>query len=330
VPRGAPLPVLPPLAHSFDVLTGALSVALIALVQGAGVSQSVPNPDGSRGSASRDFLAQGAANIVAGLFRGLPVGGSLSSTAVNVVSGARRRWAAISAGIWIAVIVVGLPGVVSRVAMPALGALLILAGMTSIKPADLASVWDAGWSARLVALATFLATLAMPIQAAVGLGVVLSAVLYVFHASSDVSVVELIERSGGQIEERRVPRTLQGQRVTVLDVYGPLFFAGARTLERQLPRPDNAERPVVVLRLRGRTELGATLVQVLSKYADELRAVNGRLYLAGIGPQADHHLIETGKFRRTGPLRVYDATSIVGESTRQALADAQDWLESAK
>lgn len=327
-PRGVPMPAMPPLEAFLDVLTGALSVAVIGLVQGAGISQSVPNPDGSRGSASRDFIAQGAANMAAGFFRGLPVGGSLGATALNVVSGARRRWAAIFAGIWMAVILVGFPGVVARVAMPALGALLILAAITSIKPSEVAAVWRVGSSARLVVIATFIATLVLPIQAAVALGVVLSAFLYVNRASTDVTLVERIERSDGRIEERSAPRKLQGNRVTTLDVYGHLFFAGARTLERQLPRPDKAENPAVVLRLRGRTELGATLVEVLSKYADELREVNGRLYLAGIGRHAEEHLIETGKFRRSGPLRVYDATSIVGESTRQAREDAEDWLES--
>jgi SulP family sulfate permease len=328
MPRGMPMPVIPPFETLFDVFTGAISVALIGLVQGAGVSQSVPNPDGTRGSASRDFVAQGAANIAAGFFRGLPVGGSLSSTALNVVSGARRRWAAIFAGIWMAVIVVGFPGVVSRVAMPALGALLILAGITSIKPSEVVAVWRVGWSARLVAIVTFLATLVLPIQGAVAVGVVLSGLLYVNRASTDVTLVELIEHGDGRVEERRAPGRLQGNRVTVLDVYGHLFFAGARTLERQLPRPEKAENPAVVLRLRGRTELGATLVDVLSKYADELRQVNGRLYLAGIGRQADEHLIETGKFRRSGPLRVYDATPIVGQSTGRAHEDADDWLES--
>lgn len=328
MPRGVPMPAMPPLEAVFDVLTGAFSVALVGLVQGAGVSQSVPNPDGSRGGASRDFMAQGAANIATGFFRGLPVGGSLSATALNVVSGARRRWAAIFAGIWMGIIVVGFPGVVSRVAMPALGALLILAGITSINPSEVAAVWRVGWSARLVVVVTFLATLVLPIQAAVAVGVVLSGLLYVNRASTDVTVVELIERTDGRVEERSAPKQLQGNRVTTLDVYGNLFFAGARTLERQLPRPDEANNPAVVLRLRGRTEFGATLVEVLSKYADDLRAANGRLYLAGLGREAHEHLVDSGKFRRSGPLRVYDATPIVGQSTRQAREDAEDWLES--
>lgn len=132
IPGGWPMPEIPSFFQAFDVLTGALSVAVVILVQGTGVSQSVPNPDGTRSRSSRDFIAQGAANVASGLFRGLPVGGSVSATALNVVSGARTRWAAVFAGVWMAAIVIGVPGLVGYVAMPALGALLVLVGVSSV------------------------------------------------------------------------------------------------------------------------------------------------------------------------------------------------------
>jgi len=327
IPKGFPLPHLPSLsAFSFDVLSGSLAVAVIVLVQGAGVSQSVPNPDGSRRSMSRDFVAQGAANAASGLFRGLPVGGSLSTTALTVISGARSRWAAVFAGLWMALLVVVFPGVVSYVAMPALGTLLILASVSTIKPSEALSIWNTGWPSRLAAVATFLSTLLLPIQAAVGIGVVLSALLYVNESSTDISIVELVKREDGQVEEHKAARQLESNKVTVLDVYGHLFYAGARTLERLLPKPGGAENPVVVLRLRGRTKLGATLVEVLSNYADKLKEVNGRLYLTGIGDEAYEQIVRTGKLRLTGPVRVYGATPVRGESTTEAHADAETWL----
>lgn len=323
---GFPMPFLPSFSESLVVLTGAFSVAVVGLVQGAGVSQSVPNPDGSRSNASRDFVAQGAANVASGLFRGLPVGGSLGATALNVAAGARRRWAAISSGLWMALIVIALPGLVSRVVMPSLGALLILAGIKSIKPAEVASVWHAGWPSRLAGGTTFLATLFLPIQAAVGLGVVLSALLFVSESSTDVSLVEVVKRPDGRIVEGKAPSRLPGQRVTVLDVYGHLFYAGARTLANLLPRPYEARNPVVILRLRGRNQFGATLVDVLSEYAESLRRVDGRLYVTGIGAGAHHQLLRTGKFRPTGPVRAYEATPVIGESTERAHMDAEAWL----
>jgi SulP family sulfate permease len=326
IPRGIPLPVLPSLSDfAPGVITGALSVAIVVLVQGVGVSQSVPNPDGTRTSVNRDMFAQGAANVASGLFRGLPVGGSLSATALGVIGGAQTRWASVLAGLWMAVLVVGVPRLVSYVAMPALGALLILAGSGSIRPRSIRAVWYTGWPSRLAAVTTFLCTLFLPIQAAVGIGVVLAALLYVNEASVDVSIVQVVERPDGRLEERSPEARLRGNAVTVLDVYGHLFYAGARTLEQQLPRPSE-RNPVVVLRLRGRTNLGATLVDVLANYADELKAAGGRLYLSGIDERARKQATRTGKLDFSGPVRLYEATSILGNSTRAAIADAEGWL----
>jgi sulfate permease, SulP family len=326
IPGGVPTPGVPAFAAAFDVLTGALSLAVVILVQGTGVSQSVPNPDGSRSRISRDFIAQGAANVASGFFRGLPVGGSVSSTALGVVSGARTRWAAIFAGLWMAVILIVVPGLVGYVAMPALGALLILAGVSSIKPAEIGSVWRSGPAARLTGGATFLATLFLPIQAAVGIGVVLSALLFLRHTYTAVRVVRLVERPDGRFEEHDPPPSLESRGVTVLDVYGDLFYAGARTLEERLPTPRGARHPAVVLRLRGRTAAGATLVDVLAHYAEELRRADGRLYLTGVRGEAYHRLADAEKLRRAGGVRVYEATAVLGESTRAAVADARAWL----
>jgi SulP family sulfate permease len=329
IPRGLPTPFIPSLSFiSLDVITGALAVAIIVLIQGAGVSQSVPNPDGSRTHASRDFIAQGAANVASGLFRGLPVGGSLSTTALSVLSGARTRWAAIFAGLWMAAVVVALSGVVAQIAMPALAVLLIVASASAIKPAEVGSIWNTGWPSRLAIVTTFLATLFLPIQVAVGMGVLLSAVLYLYTSSADISVVELVERPDGRIEERKPLKHLRSNAVTVLDVYGHLFYAGARTLARFLPNPGDAENPVVILRLRGRTTVGATLIDELSAYADQLAEAKGRLYLTGLSEDVYDQMVRTGKLREADLVRAYKATPIVGESTREAIAAARTWLVS--
>lgn len=326
IPHDVPVPVLPRIAGIINVVTGALSIAVIVLVQGAGVSQTVPNPDGERTRISRDFIAQGAANVAAGLFRGLPVGGSFGTTAVSVTTGAQRRTAAILAGVWMAVIVIGLPDLVSRVAMPALGALLILAGLRGIKRDDLNAIWYAGWPARLAAITTFGATLLLPIQVAVGIGVVLSALLVVNESSTGISLVQLVEREDGRLIEAKPPTTLPDNQVTILDVYGHLFYAGARTLEALLPSPRGAQNPVVILRLRGRTSMGATLVEVISNYSKQLRAVNGRLYLTGLSEGAYQRVSSSARIRLSGPVHAYEATPVLGDSTRAALHDAEAWL----
>ena len=328
IPGGVPLPALPSLSVlTLDLVTAAFAIAAVILVQGAGVAQSVPNADGRPSSASRDFTAQGVANVASGLFRGLPVGGSVGQTALNATAGAQTRWAAIFSGVWMLLILVLFAGLVAQVSMPALAALLILAGVNTIRVDEALSIWRTGWAPRLGVLVTFLATLFLPIQVAIGLGALLSAVLYIYAASGDVALVELVPLPDGRVEARRPPETLPSEAVTVLEVYGSVFYAGAWTLERMLPSPRGATRPVVVLRLRGRTQVGATFVDLMARYAAQLAGAGGRLYLAGIDPRVRDQLFRSGKVEEAGPLVVYEASAIVGESSHRAARDARAWLD---
>ncbi|GGK89262.1 SulP family inorganic anion transporter [Rufibacter glacialis] len=315
---------------SFEVITGAVAVALVILIQGAGVSQSVPNRDGAGTSTSRDFIAQGAANITCGFFRGLPVGGSLGTTAINVLARAQTRWACIFSGLSMAIMVLGLSGIVAHTAMPSLGAMLILAGTRSLKLSDIVSTWNSGWKSWpsfLAAGVTFGATLVLPIPTAVGIGVLLSAFLFVTRTSTEITLVELRKRPDGHIEEHSPPKTLKGNQVTVLNVYGNLFYAGARTLEHLLPKPGaDIQNPVVILRLRGRTSLGSTLVSVLANYAAQLKGAKGKLYLTGVSEQVNREIMRSRMLRMNGPVKAFKVTPVLGASTHNAVVDAEAWL----
>jgi SulP family sulfate permease len=215
---------------------------------------------------------------------------------------------------------------VSYVAMPALAALLVYASARTIRPRDIVAVLWVGWPSIIACVTTFLCTLFLPIQAAVGIGVALSALLFVFNAAGDVSVVEIYEKGDGSLVERAPRKQLVGGEVVILDVYGNLFFAGARTLERMLPTVGNARRSVVILRMRGRTSFRATLTDVLARYASALAQVDGRLYLTGIGKGVLAEVHRTSKLDLNGPVTLYEASEVLGHSTRAAIADAQAWL----
>jgi len=59
---------------SLSLITGALAIAAITLVQGAGVAEAAPNgSDGTKPNTNQDIIAQGAGNLAA-LFRGIPMG----------------------------------------------------------------------------------------------------------------------------------------------------------------------------------------------------------------------------------------------------------------
>lgn len=328
IARGAPMPELPSLADfSLNLVSGALAVAAIVLVQGAGVAEAAPNLDGSRSNANQDFVGQGAGNIAAAFFRGLPVGGSVGQTALNRSSGARTRWAAIISGLFILLILIALGGLVGHVAMPTLAAVLIVAAIGSLRVGQAITVWRTGLVSQIAMATTFLSTLYLPVAAAVGIGTALSLLLQLNRDALDLRVVEIKRREDGRWEERPVQHTLADRSVTVLEVYGSLFYAGAKTLEVRLPNPSRAQRPAVVLRLRGRTSIGATAITVLAGYAEQLNRVGGRLYLSGVGPTVAATFARTQRLTADGPLQIQPADSIIGASTDSAYAAAVKWLE---
>lgn len=74
IPRELPPFTLPDLSAFPTLAVGAVAVALVALTQAAGISAAVPNPGGSRADVSRDFAAQGAANLAGGFLEPYPPG----------------------------------------------------------------------------------------------------------------------------------------------------------------------------------------------------------------------------------------------------------------
>ena len=184
----------------------------MGLVQGAAISASYPNPDGSYPDASRDFVGQGAANIIAGVFQGMPVGGSMSASALNKAAGARSRQALVIASVVMAVVIVAFAGLVGHVAMPALAGLLILIGFRTIKPADLQSVWKTGTVQKTVLLTTFVLTMVIPLQYAVLAGVGLSVILHVVRQSNQITIKRWQIDPGGYRHRDRPAGPAPGQR----------------------------------------------------------------------------------------------------------------------
>ena len=326
IPRELPQLALPQLSLVLSLWLPALSIAIIGLVQGAGVSQGTPNPDGRYPEVSRDFLGQGAANIATSLVGGIPAGGSVSGTALMVGAGARSRWGNIFVGLFVALIVLLIGPLVERVPMPALAALLIVAGFQGLRVEQAVMAWNTGRISRLVMIVTFLATLAIPLQFAVLFGVGLSILLNTIRQSNKVVVTEWVLQTHGFPLERPAPRTLPGHQLTVLHVYGSLFFAAAKNMEEMLPAVGDAARAVVAINLRGKSEIGSTFVTVLQRYARALQARQGRLMLVGVDPLVRDQLARNGVLGLIGEDNVFVATPQLGEALNAAVAVADAWL----
>ena len=326
IPNGFPVPSLPDLRLLPGLIVPALSISVIGLVQGAGISKAYPNPDGNYPDVSRDFVGQGAANIAASLFQGMPVGGSVGSTALNVSAGARSRWASVISGVVVAVAILVFVRAVSLIAIPAMAALLIVAGIQSIRLDEVLDVWDVGPMPRMIMVVTIIATLTLPVQWAVFFGVVLSVIVYFIESANDIELVELVVTPEGSYREQAPPKELASRSVPVLQVYGTLFYATADKLAEKLPHSKDAERPVVILRLRNQRSIGSTFIRLLENYATQMQASGGKLMLAGINEKVLYQLEITETTEKIPREDIFLASDELGESSTNAIAAAQAWL----
>jgi SulP family sulfate permease len=225
-----------------------------------------------------------------------------------------------------AVILVAFSGIVGSVVMSTLAAVLIVAAIGSFRTGAVRAILRTGRNSQVGVISTFVATLLLPVAAAVGVGFTIALLLQMNQEALDLRVVELVPEADGRLVQRPAPKRLAARTVVLLDIYGSLYYAGARTLQAHLPDPAGSVHPAVVVRLRGRTMLGATSFEVLSDYAQRLAAVEGRLYVSGIEPALLRQMRRNRTVERAGDVRVYEASDSIGESSLLAYQDAQTWV----
>ena len=328
IPRALPLPRLPWLGIMPSLIVPALSLAFVGLVQGAGISSNFTNPDGSYPDASRDFSGQGIANMASGIFQGMPVGGSMSASSLNKSAGAKSRMSLMIAAVVMAVVILVFGNLVGYIAMPALAGLLMVVGFRTIKPDDIKAVWKTGTVQATVMTVTFVLTMFIPLQWAVMVGVGISLILFVITQSNRITIKRRLMEEPGVFVEVDPPDVVPPNEVVILQPYGSLFFASAPVFEEALPTvTPESHNSVVILRLRGRSDLGSTFMDVLVRYAEDLDRVGSKLVLVS----ADENLLEqfevTGVTDAVGDGNIYGTDERVGATVKQAHQDATDWIE---
>lgn len=322
-----PKPTLPDLTMVSQLMLSAIAIGIIGLVQGSGVSQGIPNPDGDYPDASVDFSAQGIANIIAGFFRGLPLGGSLGMTGVVMSTGGRSRWANVFVGVFVIIFVLLFGNAVELVAMPTVAAILVVVGFLIIPVDKILDIWDIDRTKRIIMATTFFFTLILPVQQAVLIGVLISFLDFIYSSSGQTQLSKLRQTDTGQLIVEPVPEKLDDGSVTVLHARGTIYFAAARTLQDLLPSAKTAHKAVVILRMRGIEKIGSTLVTVLERYADELQMNDGSLMLSGVHENVMEQLRNTETTDSIPEEKIFLATEILLESTRAAISAAHRLIE---
>ena len=311
------------------LLAGGFAVALVALAQAAGISAAVPNPDGTRPSASGDFLAQGLANVAGGFFGALPTGGSLSRTGVAVSAGARTRWAGIFSGLWLTGIVVLFGSAAEIIPMPVIGGLVLVIGgeLVAGRIPDIMLVIRTAPLSAAAMVVTFAATTQFPLQDAIFAGAVLSLILYCVQAARQAQLVALEPAGHGGWKVTEVPPSCPSGEITVIHYNGVGLFAEVPRLDERWPDLSRTHNAVLILSLRTLPDVpSSAVIKALEKRIRALRAHRSKLMITGVTPETARVMRRSGLTALIGEDNVIPATSEVFGALDQAMSDARAWI----
>ena len=328
VPSGLPSFVLPNLNLVPTLAATALAVAIASLVESSGVAPTFPNPDGSRTSSSRNFSAQGIANLVASVTGALPGGGSVSRTAISVGSGATSRWAGIFGGLITLIIIALIGNVTEAIPLAALGGMLIVIGVELVieKWPTFVRGWRVSKPYTAAGLVTFVVGITVDLTVAVFAGVILTVLLYIYFSARGVELYELVRRDDGRYEERASPASLPSNAATVIGLHGNEFYASVGTLVQLLPSTKGTHDAVLILEVRGLPFVSTTVLDWVQKYATQLSDSGNKLMLAEVDAHVFDELQRTRITDAIGPENVFVAKPVVGASIDDALTAANTWI----
>jgi MFS superfamily sulfate permease-like transporter len=137
------------------------------------------DPEQRRCDLDRDNLAVGSGNLVASLLGGLPMISEIVRSRANIDSGARSRWANFFHGLFLLVAVAALPGLLSRIPLSALAAMLVYTGFRLAHPSELAKTLRIGWEQLLIFGATLIGVLATDLLLGIAIGILTKIVIHV-------------------------------------------------------------------------------------------------------------------------------------------------------
>jgi SulP family sulfate permease len=293
IPQGVPPFAIPDFhaEHILPLIPSAFTVALLAALESMLSAVVADGMTGDRHNPNVELVAQGLANIASPLFGGIPATGAIARTATNIRSGARSPVSGMIHALTLLVILVVAAPLASYIPLTTLAAVLFVVAYRMGEWHEIGGILQLGFTSVSVWLVTFALTVFADLTVAVGVGMALAALVYIWKVAETTTVSPVTDdyiRDG-------LPHTLQGRivppYVTLLRIHGPFLFG---TTEKLVDATANLEAfaPVVILRLRNMTAIDATGIHAIETFAKRLHESGRSLLLCGAMEQPSKLLLQ--------------------------------------
>lgn len=229
---------LPDLPKAEWLRLGELGFAMVMILysESYGSIRTFALKHGDSVSPNRDLLALGVANLVSGLFHGLPVGAGYSATSVNEASGASTRFAGIAAALIVLIIVLTLLPYIALTPEPVLAAIVIHAVSRSLNYKVFSSyfVWRRD---RLVVFSAVIGVLLLGVLDGLLLAIGISLMMILRQFSeSKISILGRLGESHNFVDMLVHPEAKAIEGIIIFRPDEQIFFANSDRILSQIQK----------------------------------------------------------------------------------------------
>lgn len=287
MPPGLPALVLPrgTLADVTALAPVVIPVFFVILAQTAATSRSFAVTGGYEVRVDRDFVAVGAASMLASMIGGFAVNASPTRTGVVAASNGRSQAVNLSAGVLVAAVLLVATGVIAHLPEATLGGILVAIGLKLVKWRDLTAVARYSRPEWAIALVTLLVVAVVGIQEGIYLAIALALLrrTYLSARPHDAVLGRLAGTDGVWVSRRHQPDAAVLPDVVIFRFDAPLFYANAQHFaDRIWAVMRDASEPVhtFVIEAVGIDDLDFTGMHILAELDDALRSRDVTLLIA--------------------------------------------------
>jgi len=233
------------------ILPYSIILAAIGLIESLLTLNLVGEITGKRGGASRECIAQGAANTVTGFFGGMGGCAMIGQSMINVKSGGRTRLSGIAAALFLLSFILFASPVIEMIPLAALVGVMFMVVIGTFAWQSLRILPIVPRADAFVILLVTAVTVAEDLATAVVVGVIVAALVYAWNAASRITI------------RARPSVTEKGARV--YEVEGPLFFGSAAHFQEAFDPKGDPE--LVILDFMGSRVVDQSALQAIDAVA---------------------------------------------------------------
>src|SRR5581483_7199233 len=161
----------------------ALALTLISLTEAISSARAVAVRSGQRINPNQEFIGQGLANVVGAFTSSYPSSGSFNRTGANYQAGAVTPMAAIFSAFILAAVLFFVAPLAAYIPTAAMAGLLFLVAAGLIDMHAIRRIVRTSRGETFVLVITFIATLTVPLEFAIFVGVVASLMVYLYRTT---------------------------------------------------------------------------------------------------------------------------------------------------